>query len=45
MKTKILKSVLSFVLALSLIVGSCIGASSSREYRPQCDFDEWLILQ
>lgn len=39
MKAKILKSILSCVLALALIVSSGIGLGRSRELRPQCDWD------
>ena len=39
MKSKILKSVLSFTLALALILGSGLGLGKSRALRPQCDYD------
>lgn len=43
MKTKMLRSVLSLVLALSLIIGSGLGLGKTRQMRPQCDWDyyEW----
>lgn len=39
MKTKLLKSIVSFVLALAVFVGSGFGMGASRECRPQCDDD------
>lgn len=45
MKTKMLKSVLSFALALALIVGSGMGLGNSRELRPQCDLDYADVMQ
>jgi|GEM_PF-4556318 len=39
MKTKMLKSVLSLVLALALIIGSGLGLGKTRQVRPQCDLD------
>ncbi len=45
MKTKILKSVLSIVLALTLVLGSGLGLSKSREARPQCILDSVDMLQ
>lgn len=45
MKTKMLKSVLSLVLALSLIIGSGLGLGKTRQMRPQCDLDVVRVTQ
>ena len=45
MKTKLIKSVLSLALALALIFGSSTGLGSSRELRPQCDYDHTHVVQ
>lgn len=45
MKTKILKSVLSFTLALALIFGSGIPMGNHRELHPQCDWDSVHEMQ
>ncbi len=45
MKTKMLKSVLSLTLALALIFGSGLRLGSTREQRPQCDWDYTYVAQ